>query len=80
MAKRKNRTTANGMILRGHWSDKLFYFLYRYRYKVKVPNIEKPLTLIVYYYFREFKEGDTVSVEYDPDNPKRCKLAESYSY
>ena len=78
MIKRKNRTTANGIIVK---KGRLLWLISYYeRYKVKVPNIERPLTLLVHRHYYEFKEWDTVSVEYDPENPKRCKLSKNYSY
>ena len=83
MAKRKNRTTANGTIVEKcwRWYDLPLYLIaYSYRYKVKVPNIERPLTLILNYRSHEFKEWDTVNVEYNPEKPKRCKLSKNYSY
>ena len=78
MIKRKNKTTANGIIVK---KGRLLWLIsFHYRYKVKVPNIERPLTLILNYRSHEFKEWDTVNVEYDPENPKRCKLSKNYSY
>jgi hypothetical protein len=75
MAKRKNKVTAHGMIVKKGLL--LHLIALRYRYKVKVPNIKEPLTLILPD-TQEFKEGDWINVEYDPENPKRCKLAERY--
>ena len=74
MLRKKNKVVAFGEILEKRWARDLSY---RYRYKVKVRNVQEPMVML-YYHYRPFEVGDTVTVEYDPDKPKRCKLIKDY--
>jgi hypothetical protein len=69
--RKKNKVVAFGEILERRWARDLSY---RYRYKVKVRNVEEPMIMLHSSYGWPMEVGSTVTVEYDPDKPKKCKL------
>ena len=69
MDTQKNKVVALGIILEKRWARDLSY---RYRYKVKVRNVEEPM-IMLHSYADPLELGSTVTVEYNPDKPKKCK-------
>jgi hypothetical protein len=73
--RKKNKAVAFGTVLKKCWCYRslLPFRETWYKYAVKVPNVEETMTF-VYDDARQFMEGATVKVEYDPEKPKKCKL------
>jgi hypothetical protein len=73
--RKNNKVVALGMVTKKRWRLSTL-FLSRsnlYKYWVKVPNVEEPL-IVFYDDTWPLKEGNTITVEYNPDRPKKGKL------
>ena len=73
--RKKNKVVAFGTVIKKRWCySSLFLSMANfYKYVVKLPDVENTMTF-VYGDTIQFKEGDTVKVEYDPKKPKKCKV------
>ena len=82
MATEKNKIMATGQIVKKRCIIFPFIFLGNLmwdKYWIKIRGVEEPLTYIGESY-ADYKEGDSVDVEYDPKKPKKCKILRKLRY